>query len=167
MTTTQLQGPAIHVQGLQKSYKDLEVLRGSASMLFGRGSTGGAVNQVSKLPALYAANEVAVTLGSGGFLRGTADLNAKTGDNAAFRINAMFNLADNHGARIDKAGIAPSFRWGIGTTDEFLVGLYHLDNHNGVLYGLPIAAAPGGLAVKPTAAAPGVAWDFVRFVATN
>ena len=38
---------------------------------------------------------------------------------------------------------------------------------NGVLYGLPIAAAPGGLAVKATAAAPGVAWDFVRFVATN
>jgi catecholate siderophore receptor len=30
----------------------MEVLRGSASMLFGRGSTGGAVNQVSKLPRL-------------------------------------------------------------------------------------------------------------------
>ena len=29
----------------------LEVMRGSASMLFGRGSTGGAVNQVSKSPA--------------------------------------------------------------------------------------------------------------------
>jgi outer membrane receptor for monomeric catechols len=28
----------------------IEVLRGSASMLFGRGSTGGAVNQVSKQP---------------------------------------------------------------------------------------------------------------------
>jgi catecholate siderophore receptor len=28
----------------------MEVLRGSASMLFGRGSTGGAVNQVNKLP---------------------------------------------------------------------------------------------------------------------
>src|SRR5215216_606285 len=27
-TTDQLQGPAIHVQGLQKSFKDLEVLRG-------------------------------------------------------------------------------------------------------------------------------------------
>ncbi len=115
----------------------LEVLRGSASMLFGRGSTGGAVNQVSKLPTLFSANEVAVTLGSGSFLRGTADLNVKTGDNAAFRVNAMVNLADNFGAKIDKAGIAPSFRWGIGTTDEFLVSLYHLDNNNGVNYGLP------------------------------
>ncbi len=115
----------------------LEVLRGSASMLFGRGSTGGAVNQVSKLPTLFSANEVAVTLGSGRFLRGTADLNVKTGDNAAFRINAMVNVADNYGAKIDKAGIAPSFRWGIGTTDEFLVSLYHLGNNNGIQYGLP------------------------------
>jgi ABC-type glycerol-3-phosphate transport system substrate-binding protein len=35
---------------------------------------------------------------------------------------------------------------------------------DGALYGLPIAAAPGGLAVS-RAAAPDVAWDFVRFVA--
>lgn len=115
----------------------LEVLRGSASMLFGRGSTGGAVNQVSKLPTLFAGNEVAVTLGNQGYLRGTADLNVKTGDNAAFRLNGMVNLGDNYGAKIDKHGIAPSFRWGIGTSDEFLVSFYHLDNNNGINYGLP------------------------------
>ena len=34
------------------NYDRVEVLRGSASMLFGRGSTGGAVNQVSKVPRL-------------------------------------------------------------------------------------------------------------------
>ena len=115
----------------------LEVLRGSASMLFGRGSTGGAVNQVSKLPTLFAGNEVGVTLGNQGYLRGTADLNVKTGENAAFRFNGMVNLGDNHGARIDKHGFAPSFRWGIGTSDEFLVSLYHLENNNGINYGLP------------------------------
>ena len=42
----------------------IEVLRGSASMLFGRGSTGGAVNQVSKVPRLLTEHEVATTLGS-------------------------------------------------------------------------------------------------------
>ena len=42
----------------------LEVLRGSASMLFGRGSTGGAVNQVSKVPRLIDEHEVDVTVGS-------------------------------------------------------------------------------------------------------
>ena len=115
----------------------LEVLRGSASMLFGRGSTGGAVNQVSKLPTLFAGKEVSVTVGNQGYLRGTADLNVKTGDNAAFRVNGMVNLGDNYGAKLDKHGIAPSFRWGIGTTDEFLVSLYRLENNNGINYGLP------------------------------
>ena len=115
----------------------LEVLRGSASMLFGRGSTGGAVNQVSKLPRLFQDNEVSVTLGSGGYIRSTADLNLKTGDSAALRINAMATVADNFGAKIDKAGIAPSLRWGIGSSDEFLVSLYHLSNNNGINYGLP------------------------------
>ena len=115
----------------------LEVLRGSASMLFGRGSTGGAVNQVSKLPRLYQDNEVAVTLGSGAYVRGTADLNIKTGDNAALRINAMANVANINGVKTDKSGIAPSLRWGIGATDEFLASLYHLDNRNSINYGLP------------------------------
>ena len=43
------------------NYDRIEVLRGSASMLFGRGSTGGAVNQVSKVPRLIDSNEVDVT----------------------------------------------------------------------------------------------------------
>mgnify|MGYP000284717862 CR=1 FL=1 len=43
------------------------------------------------------------------------------------------------GQKQDKTGLAPSFRWGIGTRDEFLVSLYHLDNHNGVNYGLPFS----------------------------
>ena len=115
----------------------LEVLRGSASMLFGRGSTGGAVNQVSKLPRLFQPNELAMTLGSGNYRRGTVDVNRVVGENAALRINAMVNQADNDGAGIDKWGLAPSVRWGIGTADEFLVGLYHLDNENGINYGLP------------------------------
>jgi catecholate siderophore receptor len=115
----------------------LEVLRGSASMLFGRGSTGGAVNQVSKLPTLYQASVVDFTLGSADYARATADLNLRTGDNAALRVNAMATKASNHGVPIDRLGFAPSLRWGIGTTDEFLIGLVHLDNNNGINYGLP------------------------------
>ncbi|EHR69370.1 TonB-dependent siderophore receptor [Burkholderiales bacterium JOSHI_001] len=115
----------------------LEVIRGSASMLFGRGSTGGAANQVSKLPRLLTEHEVSVTLGTGGTLRGTADLNFVTGENAALRVTAMSTQGGEGGQKQDKTGFAPSFRWGIGTRDEFLVSLYHLDNHNGVNYGLP------------------------------
>ena len=40
----------------------------------------------------------------------------------------MTNTADNYGNNIDKIGIAPTFRWGIGTADEFSVGYFYLDN---------------------------------------
>lgn len=125
----------------------IELLRGSASMLFGRGSTGGAVNQVSKQPRSIDENEVSTTVGSHNFRRVTGDFNIKTGEDAALRINAMTNKADNNGAgsSIDKKGIAAAYRFGIGTADEFSLGLYHLDNDNGMNYGLPW--------IKPTASA--------------
>lgn len=115
----------------------LEVIRGSASMLFGRGSTGGAVNQVNKQPMLMDQNELSMTLGNGGFVRGTGDFNVKTGEDAALRVNAMVNQADLNGNKIDKLGIAPTFRWGIGTRDEFSIGLYKLEYKNGINYGFP------------------------------
>ncbi len=131
----------------------LEILRGSASMLFGRGSTGGAVNQVNKLPRLITEHEVATTVGNHGYKRLTGDFNIKTGDNAALRINAMSTSADNNGAgsSLDKKGLALSYRLGIGTADEFLASLYHLDNNNGMNYGMPwILPAAGAPASSTT-----------------
>ncbi|NUZ04464.1 TonB-dependent receptor [Piscinibacter koreensis] len=119
------------------NFDRIELLRGSASMLFGRGSTGGVVNQVSKQPLLTNINEVSTTIGNGGYLRSTGDFNIKTSETSAFRVNAMVNTADNYGNKIDKYGIAPTFRWGINTDDEFSIGLYHLRNDNGINYGLP------------------------------
>ena len=113
-------------------------------MLFGRGSTGGAVNQVSKGPLLFGRSEVGLTVGSRGHLRGTADLNLRLGENSAARINAMLTQADNGGDRIDKEGLAVAVGWGIGTRDEFQASLYHLDNNNGIHYGLPFLTPTTG-----------------------
>ena len=119
------------------SYERIELLRGSASMLFGRGSTGGVVNQVQKQVFLSNANEVNFTVGSGDYLRFTGDFNIKTGETSGLRINAMTTHADNYGNKVDKQGLAPTFRWGIGTADEFYVSGYYLRNDNGINYGLP------------------------------
>jgi len=121
------------------NYDRLELLRGSASMLFGRGSTGGAVNQVSKLPFLDNANEVSFTLGNHQYKRFTGDFNIQTSETAALRLNVMATKADNNGAgsSIDKQGIAATYRWNIGQPDEFLASLYYLNNDNGINYGLP------------------------------
>src|SRR5690606_32293804 len=70
-------------------------------------------------------------------LRATADFNFRTGENAGLRLNAMVHRADNWGAAVRKHGIAPTFRFGIGTADEFSVGLYHLEFDNRPLYNHP------------------------------
>ncbi|MDT8992111.1 TonB-dependent receptor [Curvibacter sp. APW13] len=125
----------------------IELLRGSASMLFGRGSTGGAANQVSKKPFEVDEHQIDVTLGSYNFRRVTGDFNFLTGETSALRINVMGNTADNNGAgsSIDKRGVAVAYRWGIDETDEFMVNLYALYNNNGMNYGLPW--------IKPSASA--------------
>jgi catecholate siderophore receptor len=126
----------------------VELLRGSASMLFGRGSTGGAVNLVNKVPRLMDENQVDVTVGSHNHRRVVGDFNQQTGESSALRVSAMKTTADNNGAgsSIDKHGLAGSYRWGIGERDEFIASLYRLENNNGINYGMPW--------IKPTSASP-------------
>jgi len=115
----------------------VEVLKGSASMLFGKGSTGGVVNQVNKMPLLMDQHEASYTLGTGQQHRLTGDFNFLTGENAALRINALVHDEKNFGAKQKKLGIAPTYSWGVGTRDEFSVGLYALDIQGRPLYDHP------------------------------
>ena len=121
------------------AFDRIELLRGSASMLFGRGSTGGVVNQVGKQALLANASQVDFTAGTGGFLRFSGDFNLRTSETSAARVNVMTTTATGGGGndRLDKQGLAPTFRWGIGTADEFHVSGYSLRNDNGINYGLP------------------------------
>lgn len=115
----------------------VEVLKGSASMLFGKGSTGGVVNQVNKQPFLMDQNETNVTIGSGQMRRITGDFNKQTGESSALRVNVMTHEADNWGAKVDKKGIAGAYRTGIGERDEYTIGLYHLETDGRPLYNHP------------------------------
>lgn len=117
----------------------IEVLRGSASMLFGRGSTGGAVNQVTKTARLLDEHQVDFTLGSHAYKRLVGDFNLRTGDSSAVRLGTMVTKADSNGAgtKLDKKGVAGTFRWGIGERDEFSLTGSYLDNDNGMNYGMP------------------------------
>jgi catecholate siderophore receptor len=116
----------------------VELLRGSASLLFGRGSTGGAVNQVTKQAQLANQNEVEVSMGSHGALRAVADFDTRTGETSGLRVSAMMNTADSNGAgsKVDKRGIGLNYRLGVGETDEFGLTLYSLQNDNGINYGV-------------------------------
>ena len=153
----------------------VELLRGSASMLFGRGSTGGAVNMVNKVPRLMDENQVDVTVGSHNHRREVGDFNQQTGESSALRVSAMKTTADNNGAgsSIDKQGVAGSYRWGIGERDEFTASLYRLENNNGINYGMPWIRPTSGSAPSTSTLLPvspttnyGMASDYNNGTAT-
>lgn len=119
--------------------EQVDVLRGSASMLFGRGSTGGVINQASKTPQLWDRYSAAVTAGSYNYKRATADLNKRLAEDAALRLNVMKTESDSSRdeVRQKRSGIAPSVRFGIGTPDEVTLALYHLEYRDVPDYGVP------------------------------
>jgi catecholate siderophore receptor len=117
----------------------IEVLKGPSALMFGRGSTGGLINQVSKIADLLPRKEVAATFGSFDQKRLTADLNLRTGDSSAFRV---VGLAEHSGSYrypqdVDRVGIAPSARWGIGERLELMASYYYLKTKDVTDYGQP------------------------------
>ncbi|MGB7991099.1 MAG: TonB-dependent receptor [Candidatus Methylophosphatis roskildensis] len=117
----------------------IDVLRGSAAMLFGRGQAGGVINQVLKQPILIDKTRVSATVGTQEYGRGTVDINKVIGENAAVRVNAMYTDAGSTRDVVesDRRGILPSVSWGIGTRNEFNLSYLYLDTHNIPDFGIP------------------------------
>src|ERR1700689_3250754 len=67
----------------------VEVVKGPSAILFGRGSTGGAINQVSKAPTPTPFASVLADVGTNDEYRVTTDLDVPVSSSAAFRFNAM------------------------------------------------------------------------------
>ncbi|MGH8809142.1 MAG: TonB-dependent receptor, partial [Noviherbaspirillum sp.] len=89
----------------------IEVLKGPASVLYGRGSAGGLINRVTKKPSANPIMEVGATLGSEGQKRGEFDLGTASADKATlFRVTGA--LEDSGGFRnqyfLERQAIAPS-----------------------------------------------------------
>jgi len=121
-------------------YESIEVYKGPASTLFGRGSTGGVINQVLKSPELFPIEDFAVTGGTNSEIRGTADVNYVLGDTSALRINVMGqrNLQDGRPfARTQRFGVAPAIAWGLGTDTVISLKILHQQEDNIPDYGVP------------------------------
>jgi catecholate siderophore receptor len=120
----------------------IEVYKGPASTLFGRGSTGGVVNQVSKTPQLDNFVRGAVVGGTNSELRGTADVNYAFGDGSAFRVNAMGHkseVADRDFVNNRRWGVAPSLSFGLGKPTTLTLEYLHQEQNDVPDYGIPFA----------------------------
>lgn len=121
----------------------IEVLEGPSSILFGRGTTGGVINEVTKSPILDPFAVATATLGSAEMRRITADVDSPVswlGTGAAFRLNAMAHhskTADRDGGESDRWGLAPSLALGLGTPTRFLLNYLHESDKEVPDYGIP------------------------------
>ncbi len=121
-------------------YESIEVYKGPASTLFGRGSTGGVINQVLKAPQLFPIYDFAVTGGSNAEIRATADVNYVLSDTSAIRIDVMGQRNNQEGrpfSRSQRYGIAPSIAFGLGTDTTFTLKYLHQQEDNIPDYGIP------------------------------
>jgi catecholate siderophore receptor len=120
--------------------QSVEVVKGPSATLFGRGSTGGAINQVSKAPFLDPAYAVTANLGTNSIYRMTADLNQPIAETSAVRLNVMgesSQVADRDFVRNRRWGFAPSASFGIGTPDTLTLAYLHQQENNVPDTGIP------------------------------
>ena len=123
--------------------QQIEVLEGPSSVLFGRGSTGGVINQVSKVPVSDGFVEGTLVGGTDLTRRATVDLDAPVtalGSDTAFRLDAMVHAQDVSGrdaAKQSRFGFAPSLALGLGTPTRLLVSFFDQTANDVPDYGVP------------------------------
>jgi len=124
-------------------YEQIEVLSGPSSVYFGRGSTGGVINQVSKTPLLQERLQADASLGTDNTRRLTIDYNQPLeglGEGAAFRVAAMAHsssVADRDAGKQRRWGLAPSLALGLGTPTRLTLSVLHEEANDVPDYGIP------------------------------
>lgn len=142
--------------------ESVEVVKGPSATLFGRGSTGGAINQVSKAPLLTPLQSVTAQFGTSDAYRATSDFDMPLNSSAAVRLNAMAEsskVADRNEAMNRRWGVAPSLALGIGQADSMTIAYLHQQENNVPDAGIPFLA--GQPAPVPRTAFFGLASDRV------
>ncbi|MBW3810373.1 TonB-dependent receptor [Aeromonas hydrophila] len=109
----------------------VEVLKGPAAVLYGRGSTGGIVNRVSKKPQKGLESSVSAQVGSFDSRRLAADLNGEAGEQVQVRLNLAQEDKESfrNGVTSKRTLLAPSVNWEISDKLNWLVQ-YERNEHD-------------------------------------
>ncbi len=123
--------------------ESVEVIKGPSAVLFGRGSTGGAINQVSKAPLPEAFANLDVQLGTNDLYRTTADLNAPFGSSTAGRLNVMDEssaVAERDDVRNRRWGLAPALALNLSEHDSLTLAYLHQQESDVPDVGIPFVS---------------------------
>lgn len=120
--------------------EQVEVTKGPTSAIAGRGSTGGTINLVSKMPNLRKAIGGTMNFGTDKTRRGSFDINTPLPNRMAFRLNAMGHKSGIAGRDVvdnERWGVAPAFTFGVATPTRLALTYYKLKQDNISDYGIP------------------------------
>ncbi len=127
----------------------VSVLLGPASAVFGRGSTAGVINSISKQPLLTPLAEISVSAGLADYWRGTGDFNVPLSPAAAARITVLDQrneVVDRDQVVYRRYGVAPTLALGIGTPTRLTLSYFKEEENNLPDYGIPfIDGAPAAV----------------------
>lgn len=133
-------------------YDHVSVIKGPSSEVFGNGTTGGAINIVTKAPHAGNSYQGSFSGGSGSYYRGTLDINQQITDSIAVRLSAMGN--ENNVVGRDyvyshRWGIAPSITFGLNKKISYTIDYFHQNDNRIPDYGVWVVQKPGTTISKP------------------
>lgn len=127
--------------------EQVEILRGSNALLFGRGGTGGIVNRVTKKPVL---GDEFTTLNAAidtfGAYYGAVDTNYTINDTTGVRLNGFYEELNNHRDFFDgtRFGFNPTVRFDVSPQTTIDLSYEYLDDDRVVDRGVPSRNFEGG-----------------------
>ena len=120
--------------------EQVEILRGSNAMIFGRGGGGGIVNRVTKRPDL---DKTGTGFGAGldtfGAYSASVDFNAPVSETAGFRVNGLFESLANHRDFYEgeRFAVNPTFLSELTPDTSLLLSYEYVDDDRVVDRGVP------------------------------
>lgn len=115
----------------------LEVVKGPAAVLYGRGSSGGLVNRVTKKPGADI-NDIALSLSDHSGRRGEIDF-GRAGDTASWRLTGAREKADSYRSQqfLDRTALAPSVALRFSADTKLLLQADYLEDRRLTDFGIP------------------------------
>lgn len=128
--------------------EQVEITKGPSSTFAGRGSTGGAINSITKQASTeYSFNKIEAAAGSSEFGRVTLDSNSALSDDLAVRVNGVYSSEDvpsRAPADRDRTGLALSSSYDVTAQFQLVGDYYYLDAKDSPDLGTYIIPDGGG-----------------------
>ncbi len=117
----------------------IEVIKGPAAVLYGRGSAGGLINRVTKKPGVDV-TDFALSYGMWADRRAEADVGRVFGDGAAaFRVTGAYEDANSYRSQqfLNRSAVAPSLELRVAPRTTVLLQADYLEDRRITDFGIP------------------------------